>query len=60
LTVGSEESEGMISGWKKLGDRLDNRNYDELEFKSMVFEGETHMGVIPATHSRALRVLYSD
>ena len=60
LTVGSEEGEGMTSRWEKLRDRMNSRDYKGLELASKIFEGETHMAVIPATHSRALRVLYSD
>jgi len=60
VTIGSEEGKGLISRWEKLRDRINSRNYDGLELASKIFEGETHMSVIPATHSRALRVLYND
>ena len=57
-TVGSEEGEWLITSWARLRDRLQYRRYEGLDFKTMLFEGETHASVIPATISRALRVLY--
>lgn len=64
LTIGSEEGDRepfrIKSRWEKLRDRINSRKYEGLELTSMIFEGETHMGAIPATHSRALRVLYRD
>lgn len=60
MTTGSEEGNRSIERWAQLRDRLKSRDYEGFELTSMIFEGETHMSVIPATHSRALRVLYSD
>lgn len=58
MTTGSEEGEERVKEWKRFRDQVISRNYEGLELASFVFEGETHMSSVPATHSRALRVLY--
>jgi predicted alpha/beta superfamily hydrolase len=57
--VGSEEGEEDIKKWTQFCDRLKSRNYEGLELKSMILEGETHMASYPAMYSKALRFLYS-
>ena len=57
-SVGSEESERILVSWARMKARLESRNYDDLEFTTLMFEGENHTSGIPATYSRALRVLY--
>lgn len=54
-SVGSEEG---TTDWTRLKERLESRNYQGLEFTATILDGETHASGIPATHSRALRVLY--
>ena len=55
VAIGGEENP---ASYNKLLDRLLGRNYKDLELTSTIFENETHMSVVPAAHSRALRVLY--
>jgi predicted alpha/beta superfamily hydrolase len=54
-SVGSLE---QTMPWTTLKEQLESRNYEGLEFTATEFKRETHMSGIPATHSRALRVLY--
>lgn len=56
LAVGGTED---LTSYNKLRNRILSRKYKDLEFTSIVFEDETHMSVIPAAHTRALRVLYN-
>ena len=56
MAVGGEENP---ASYNKLRDRVLSRNYSDFEFTSTIFENETHMSVVPAAHSRALRVLYN-
>ena len=52
LSAGALESEGMISNTAKMAERLRSRGYPNLRLTEHVFEGETHLSVVPATLSR--------
>lgn len=64
MSVGSlEESEDdpdstMITDLQNLAKTLRDRNYDNLDLTTHIFENETHLSVIPATISRGLRVVF--
>jgi predicted alpha/beta superfamily hydrolase len=49
---------GMVSGLRRLIERLEARDYPSLRMESHFFEGETHMSVVPFNFSRAFRALY--
>jgi predicted alpha/beta superfamily hydrolase len=58
LSVGSLEGESIITSWVRLRDGLSSGNYAGVDLSAVMFEGETHNSVIPATFSRAFRILY--
>lgn len=59
LSVGSCESERMVTGMQTLTKILQDRNYNNLELTTLIFEGETHTSVAPATISRGLRTVFA-
>ncbi len=67
ISVGGLEEEGeavkpfaMISNARAMSKRLESRGYPGLKLTSHVFEGETHLSVVPATLSRGLRAVFAD
>jgi predicted alpha/beta superfamily hydrolase len=58
FAVGAEEG-SMVNNLQDFAAQLKAHDYQGLEFDSQVFEGETHMSVIPTTISRGLRYLYA-
>jgi predicted alpha/beta superfamily hydrolase len=65
FAVGSEEEKefatyAMVSNLLMLVETLKSRKYQGFEFQSHIFEGESHVSVIPATVSRGLRSIYSE
>lgn len=54
-----EPADQFISNLKTLVAALKERNYPSLELTSHIFEGETHLSVIPATYSRGLRAVFN-
>ncbi len=57
FAVGAEE-DSMVSDLQNFAAQVKAHDYQGLEFDTQVFEGETHMSVIPTTISRGLRYLY--
>jgi predicted alpha/beta superfamily hydrolase len=58
LSVGSFESEAMISPVNELAKKIQSRGYTSLDLRKVVFEGETHLSVGGAALWRALREIY--
>ncbi|HRE51304.1 MAG TPA: alpha/beta hydrolase-fold protein [Flavitalea sp.] len=58
LSVGGLEDSLMLPVITAFADTLASRKYRGLTLSRHIFEGETHMSVIPAMISRTLRVLY--
>jgi predicted alpha/beta superfamily hydrolase len=63
ISVGGHETRepepaAMVDNFETLVRRLESRRYPGLELTAHVFEGETHLSVIPATMSRGLRVVF--
>jgi predicted alpha/beta superfamily hydrolase len=58
MSVGSLEGNAMTPVMTAFADSLKSRNYQGLSLTTHIFEGETHMSVVPAMISRTLRVLY--
>ena len=54
-----QPSDQYISNLKTLAATLKERNYPSLELTSHIFEGETHLSVIPAVYSRGLRAVFN-
>lgn len=64
LSAGSEEekeftSYAMVSNLQAFVDTLRSRKYAGLEIQSHIFEGESHLSVVPATISKGLRSIYA-
>ena len=49
----------MVTNTRVMAERLAARDYANLRLTSHVFEGETHLSVIPATFSRGLRAVFA-
>ncbi len=67
LTVGSLEERkedarsrdlAMVSNVVELSRRLKSRGYSGLELETVIFDGETHNGVVPPTFGRGLRYVF--
>lgn len=50
----------MVGNVEEVRDILSSRDYLGLDLKMHVFEGETHLSVIPGTFSRGLREVFSE
>ena len=48
----------MVNDLEKMSKHLKSRRYSGLNMQSKVFEGETHMSVIPGLINRGLRAVY--
>ena len=60
LYIGAGSEEGSITvDAKTLSDTLRQRKYPGLELVTQIFEGESHVSVIPFNISRGLRAVYS-
>lgn len=49
----------MVTNMQAMASVLEQRNYPSLRLTQHVFEGETHLSVIPATLSRGLRAVFA-
>lgn len=58
MSVGAAEPDHMITDMEKMAGALRDRDYSSLELVTHVFDGETHVSVIPATISRGLRAVF--
>jgi predicted alpha/beta superfamily hydrolase len=56
--AGSLEPEFVVNNLLKLEKAFRNRNYPNLRLQTQIFEGETHLSVVPYTISRGLKVVY--
>jgi predicted alpha/beta superfamily hydrolase len=54
------DSAKMVSNSVEMAARLRAHDYPSLRLTEHVFEGETHLSVIPATMSRGLRALFAE
>jgi len=54
------EFAAMVANVIKLREILTAREYPGLKLTTHIFEGETHLSVIPATMSRGLRAVFAD
>jgi predicted alpha/beta superfamily hydrolase len=57
LGAGSQEAGFVVSHIQKLQKTLEIRNYPNLRLQVNLFEGETHLSVVPHTIARGLKVL---
>jgi predicted alpha/beta superfamily hydrolase len=50
----------MVSNTLEMAQLLKSHGFSNLRLTHHVFQGETHLSVIPATFSRGLRALFAD
>lgn len=60
ISAGSLEPEFVVNNLLKLEKALRNRNYPNLRLETEIFQGETHLSVVPHSLSRGLKVIYGD
>lgn len=58
IGAGSLEPEFVVNNILKLEKAFQNRNYPNLRLHTHIFEGETHLSVVPNLISRGLKVVY--
>ena len=61
LSVGGLEEDPsmkMVSNLEEFHENLESRNYDGLEMEMIIFEGETHVSVLPGAYSRGFRTVF--
>ena len=58
IGTGSLEPEFVVNNILKLEKAFENRNYPNLRLQTHIFEGETHLSVVPYNLSRGLKVVY--
>jgi predicted alpha/beta superfamily hydrolase len=58
IGAGSLELEFVVANIQKLEKALQNRNYPNLRLETYMFEGETHLSVVPQSISRGLKIVY--
>ena len=57
---GNNNSSTIIADIQTLTERLLDREYDDLELKTHIFEEETHYSIIPATISKGLKAVFGE
>lgn len=58
FSVGELEGDMMVAPYKTFLETLEDKKLIGLQISSQIFEGETHLSVVPASSSRTLRTLY--
>ena len=58
MGAGALEPEFVVDNIRKLEKAFENRNYPNLRLQTHIFEGETHLSVVPNIISRGLKVVY--
>jgi hypothetical protein len=48
----------MLGSFNAFTNSIKNHNYKGLSMSVKIFDGETHLSVVPAGSSRTLKVLY--
>jgi predicted alpha/beta superfamily hydrolase len=58
FSVGGFEDPLMLAAFNAFTNSMKSRNYKGLSMTVKIFDGETHLSVVPAGGSRTLKVLY--
>lgn len=58
VSVGEKEGPLMIPTMQKFKSLLEDAGYENIDLKWQVFEGETHLSVVPASTSKTITTLY--
>ena len=56
--MGGKEGKMMINNWKEFDSILENKINKNIKFHEQIFQDETHMSVIPAAFSTAVKFVY--
>jgi predicted alpha/beta superfamily hydrolase len=56
--IGGKEGKMMINNWKEFDSILVNKINKNIKFHEQIFQDETHMSVIPAAFSTAVKFVY--
>lgn len=59
ISVGADEDEDMVGGFKNLTTAITSHGYPNLRLESHTFESTDHILVVPGTLSRGLKFLYA-
>ncbi|MFC1475480.1 alpha/beta hydrolase [Candidatus Zixiibacteriota bacterium] len=60
LAVGALEDDSQLTGYRTLVANLENRNYADLQMKTEIIEGGTHMDAVYTAYVRGLKALFAD
>jgi hypothetical protein len=58
VSVGEKEGPLMVPTMQKFKSLLEAAGYENIDLKWQVFEGETHLSVVPASTSKTITTLY--
>ena len=58
ISVGDQESSSMVPTMMKFSKYLEDSNYENIDLKWKIFDGENHISVIPASLSKTIYTLY--
>jgi predicted alpha/beta superfamily hydrolase len=58
VSVGEKEGSSMLPTMQKFNSLLEDAGYENIDLKWQIFDGETHMSVVPASVCRAITTLY--
>ncbi|MFN8344390.1 MAG: alpha/beta hydrolase-fold protein [Spirosomataceae bacterium] len=58
FSIGGAEEAVMLSAFQAFTDSIKSRSLKDLSVTVKVFDGETHLSVVPSCNSRTLKVLY--
>jgi hypothetical protein len=58
VSVGEKEGPSMVPTMQKFKSLLEAAGYENIDLKWQVFEGETHLSVVPASISKTITTLY--
>jgi predicted alpha/beta superfamily hydrolase len=56
--IGGKESQSMINNWKEFDSILIKKLNKNIKFHDQIFQDETHMSVVPAAFSTAIKFVY--
>jgi predicted alpha/beta superfamily hydrolase len=58
ISVGGNDESNYVSQMKKIQTSLEGANYENIDLRWHIFDGETHVSVYPAMISRTIATLY--
>jgi len=60
LATGKDESERMVETTRRFIEIIDNRNYQNLRFKSNIPEEENHRSIFPYAYTKGLQFIFEN